>query len=110
MGVAEFRVKNGLIVDEVSMVGPDLIDCISNTMIKVRRDSSPFGGVPIIFVGDIFQLPPAHRSLSCFSFHPASSWQAAGTVFLLQCPGGHKPAPSKIFSHSPPDWQLGPPP
>ncbi len=49
---------DALIVDEVSMVGPDLIDCISNTMIKVRRDSSPFGGVPIIFVGDIFQLPP----------------------------------------------------
>ncbi len=49
---------DALIIDEVSMVGPDLVDCINNTMIKVRRDPSLFGGVPIIFVGDILQLPP----------------------------------------------------
>lgn len=47
-----------LIVDEVSMVPPDLIDCISNTLKKVRRDSRPFGGVPIVFIGDLLQLPP----------------------------------------------------
>lgn len=49
---------DALIVDEVSMVVPDLVDCISNTLIKVRRDPSPFGGVPVVFVGDLFQLPP----------------------------------------------------
>lgn len=47
-----------LIVDEVSMVPPDIIDCISNTLKKVRRDARPFGGVPVIFVGDLLQLPP----------------------------------------------------
>jgi len=47
-----------LIVDEVSMVGPDLVDCISNSLIKIRRVSSAFGGIPIIFVGDMLQLPP----------------------------------------------------
>jgi ATP-dependent exoDNAse (exonuclease V) alpha subunit len=49
---------DALIVDEVSMALPDLVDCISNSLIKVRRNSSPFGGVPIIFVGDLLQLPP----------------------------------------------------
>jgi len=49
---------DALIIDEVSMVQPYLVDCISNSLIKVRRDSSAFGGVPIIFVGDILQLPP----------------------------------------------------
>ena len=49
---------DALIVDEVSMVGPDLVDCISNSLIKIRRVSSAFGGVPIIFVGDMLQLPP----------------------------------------------------
>lgn len=47
-----------LIIDEVSMVSPDLIDCISNSLIKARSDTSPFGGVPIVFTGDLFQLPP----------------------------------------------------
>ena len=49
---------DALIVDEVSMVHCYLVDCISNSLIKIRHDSSPFGGVPIIFVGDIVQLPP----------------------------------------------------
>ena len=47
-----------LIIDEVSMVAPDLIDCISNSLIKIRGDSAPFGGVPLVFVGDLLQLPP----------------------------------------------------
>lgn len=47
-----------LVIDEVSMVVPDLVDCISNTLKQVRRDSRPFGGVPVIFVGDLLQLPP----------------------------------------------------
>lgn len=47
-----------LIVDEVSMVTPDLLDCINLTLKKVRRNSLPFGGVPMIFVGDLLQLPP----------------------------------------------------
>jgi len=47
-----------LIIDEVSMVHSYLVDCINNSLMKVRRNSSPFGGVSIIFVGDILQLPP----------------------------------------------------
>lgn len=47
-----------LIVDEVSMVSPDLIDCINNCLKLVNGNTQPFGGVPMIFVGDILQLPP----------------------------------------------------
>lgn len=47
-----------LIVDEVSMVLPNMVDVISNTLKSVRRSDRPFGGVPTIFVGDLFQLPP----------------------------------------------------
>jgi ATP-dependent DNA helicase PIF1 len=52
------EVLGALVIDEVSMVTPDLIDCISNTLKKVRRDPRPFGGVPVVFVGDLLQLPP----------------------------------------------------
>lgn len=47
-----------LIVDEVSMVPPNLVDTISNILRSARGDDRPFGGVPVIFVGDLLQLPP----------------------------------------------------
>ena len=47
-----------IIIDEVSMVRCDIIDAIDYTMRKVLRSMQPFGGKQIIFVGDMFQLPP----------------------------------------------------
>lgn len=47
-----------LIVDEVSMVLPNLVDVMDHTLKDVRRNRLPFGGVPVLFVGDLFQLPP----------------------------------------------------
>lgn len=56
--VPVIEILGALVIDEVSMVPPDLIDCISNTLKKDRRDPRPFGGVPVVFVGDLLQLPP----------------------------------------------------
>ena len=47
-----------IIIDEVSMVRCDVIDAIDYTMRKTLRSSLPFGGKQVIFVGDMFQLPP----------------------------------------------------
>ena len=47
-----------IIIDEVSMVRCDIIDSIDYTMRKTLRSSLPFGGKQMIFVGDMFQLPP----------------------------------------------------
>lgn len=47
-----------LIVDEVSVVLLNLIDVIDHTLKSVRRNNWPFGGAPVLFVGDLFQLPP----------------------------------------------------
>jgi tetratricopeptide (TPR) repeat protein len=47
-----------IIIDEVSMVRCDIIDAIDYTMRKTLRSSQPFGGKQVIFVGDMFQLPP----------------------------------------------------
>lgn len=47
-----------IIIDEVSMVRCDIIDAIDYTMRKVLRSMLPFGGKQVIFVGDMFQLPP----------------------------------------------------
>jgi len=46
------------LIDEISMVRCDIIDTI-NTMFKtIKRCNEPFGGIRMILVGDIFQLPP----------------------------------------------------
>ncbi len=50
-----------IIIDEVSMVRCDIIDAIDYTLRKVLRTTQPFGGKQIVFVGDMFQLPPVVR-------------------------------------------------
>lgn len=47
-----------IIIDEVSMVRSDIMDAIDYTMRKTLRNNMPFGGKQMIFVGDMFQLPP----------------------------------------------------
>ncbi|AOW08784.1 helix-turn-helix domain-containing protein [Flavobacterium gilvum] len=50
-----------LIIDEVSMLRADLLDAMDFMMQTVRRKSSPFGGVQVLFIGDLLQLPPIIR-------------------------------------------------
>ena len=48
-----------LIIDEVSMVRADTLDAIDTVLRFVRRQPhKPFGGVQVLFIGDLFQLPP----------------------------------------------------
>lgn len=47
-----------IIIDEVSMARCDLIDAIDYTMRQYLRNNLPFGGKQMVFVGDMFQLPP----------------------------------------------------
>lgn len=60
-----------LIVDEVSMVLPNIVDAMSTILQTVRRNELPFGGVPTIFIGDLLQLPPVvdNEELSVFFTH-----------------------------------------
>lgn len=51
-----------LIIDEVSMLLPNVLDVISNTLKSMRHNHLPFGGVPVLLVGDLFQLPPVVAS------------------------------------------------
>lgn len=47
-----------IIVDEVSMVRADLLDCVDIFLRNSREIDKPFGGARMILVGDVFQLPP----------------------------------------------------
>ena len=47
-----------IIIDEVSMVRCDLVDAIDYNLRRFNHTTLPFGGKQIVFVGDMFQLPP----------------------------------------------------
>ncbi|MDD2982705.1 MAG: helix-turn-helix domain-containing protein [Crocinitomicaceae bacterium] len=47
-----------LIIDEVSMLRADLLDAIDWTLRNVRKINQPFGGVQVLYIGDLLQLPP----------------------------------------------------
>jgi hypothetical protein len=50
-----------LIIDEVSMLRADLLDAMDFMMQTVRKKNSPFGGVQVLYIGDLLQLPPVIR-------------------------------------------------
>jgi uncharacterized protein YpbB len=50
-----------LIIDEVSMLRADLLDAMDFMMQTVRKKNNPFGGVQVLFIGDLLQLPPVIR-------------------------------------------------
>jgi len=52
-----------IVIDEVSMVRADLLDCVDKFLrINGPNSKLPFGGVQMIFIGDLYQLPPVVAS------------------------------------------------
>jgi ATP-dependent DNA helicase PIF1 len=56
---AFFRKVDAIIIDEISMVRADLLDCVDVAMrLNTGKKNEPFGGIKLIFIGDLYQLPP----------------------------------------------------
>ena len=54
-----YQELDAIIIDEISMVRSDLLDCVDQFMRSKGRDSSrAFGGAQMVFIGDLYQLPP----------------------------------------------------
>jgi DNA-binding CsgD family transcriptional regulator len=52
-----------LVIDEISMVRCDVLDAIDTILKSVRRNrDAAFGGVQLLFIGDLFQLPPVAKN------------------------------------------------
>ena len=52
-----------LVIDEISMVRADVLDAIDTVLRSVRhRRSEPFGGVQMVFIGDMYQLSPVAKA------------------------------------------------
>ena len=58
-----------LIIDEVSMLRADLLDAIDWTLRSIRKRNESFGGVQVLFIGDLLQLPPVVKSEEWSELH-----------------------------------------
>ncbi len=65
-----------LVIDEISMVRADLMDALDSVLRRLRRDERPFGGVQLLLIGDLFQLPPVTKQgeWELLSHHYASPY------------------------------------
>lgn len=50
-----------LVIDEISMVRCDLMDVIDAILRSVRKNNTPFGGIQLLLIGDLYQLPPVTK-------------------------------------------------
>jgi len=47
-----------IVFDEASMIRADVLDAVDYLLRKIRQNNKPFGGIQILFIGDIYQLSP----------------------------------------------------
>jgi ATP-dependent DNA helicase PIF1 len=50
-----------LVIDEISMMTPELLETLDEIGKKIRKSDKWFGGMQVVFVGDFYQLPPIYR-------------------------------------------------
>jgi ATP-dependent DNA helicase PIF1 len=54
-----YRNLDIIVIDEVSMVRADLLDCVDRFLrLNGPAPDEPFGGIQMAFIGDLYQLPP----------------------------------------------------
>lgn len=83
-GKTIYKKLTTIVIDEVSMVRADLLDCIDKFLRFNGPDEKlPFGGVQMIFIGDLYQLPPVVTSAEreIFRTHYSSPYFFSAKVF-----------------------------
>jgi ATP-dependent DNA helicase PIF1 len=72
-----------LIIDEVSMLTPELFDKLEEMARKIRRNEKPFGGIHLVFSGDFLQLPTVEGNKFCFE---SEKWEECfkNTIYLTK--------------------------
>lgn len=73
----KYNVCDILIIDEISMLHGSRLDMINRVSQWLRRSKKPFGGLQVIFVGDLFQLPPVTKTGPVDFVHLSKAWADA---------------------------------
>lgn len=73
--VKRYNATDVLVIDEVSMLHGQRLDMINEVCKLLRKSDAPFGGLQVILVGDLFQLPPVSRGTDVLDFvHLSAAW------------------------------------
>ncbi len=75
-----------IIIDEISMVRPDLLDCVDKFLrLNGKNKDVPFGGIQMAFFGDLYQLPPVvtYRERGVFASEYKGNYFFDAKVFSL---------------------------
>lgn len=65
-----------LIIDEISMMTPDLFDKLNELAKRIRSNTQPFGGIQVLLVGDFYQLPPIRKGDEPYRFvFESTAWK-----------------------------------
>lgn len=73
--IKRYNSTDTLVIDEVSMLHGQRLDLINQVCKLLRGNDKPFGGIQVILVGDLFQLPPVTRGSDVADFvHNSDAW------------------------------------
>jgi ATP-dependent DNA helicase PIF1 len=99
---ALYRNLDAIVIDEVSMVRADLLDCVEKFLrLNGPRPKEWFGGLQMIFIGDLYQLPPVvtGEEKGLFAGDPFRSRRAPGsTLASALCPSSPRYESPYFFS------------
>lgn len=71
-----YNATDVLVIDEISMLHGARLDMVNTAAKLLRQNDAPFGGLQVILVGDLFQLPPVSPGREIFDFaHMSQAWQ-----------------------------------
>lgn len=74
-----YNATDVLVIDEVSMLHGKRLDMVNKVCRLLRQSERPFGGLQVVLVGDLFQLPPVSRDSDEMDFvHLSSAWKELG--------------------------------
>jgi len=79
-----YKKIDAIVIDEISMVRADLLDCVDKFLrLNGKKKNLPFGGVQMIFIGDLYQLPPiiSRDEKEIFKEHYKSGYFFSSFVF-----------------------------
>ena len=75
---------DAIVIDEISMVRADLLDCVDRSLrLNGKKRNVPFGGIQMVFIGDLYQLPPVvtEKEKEAFSIKYEDAYFFSSDVF-----------------------------
>lgn len=74
----KYNTVDVLVIDEISMLHGSRLDMLNRVAKWLRNNPAPFGGLQVIFVGDLFQLPPVTKGSQVSDWvHQSEAWSEA---------------------------------